>query len=147
MADEGIITKLYEASNAGVKIQLIIRGICCLVPGIKGYSENITAISIIDKFLEHARVYIFGNNGKNDMYLSSADLMSRNFEHRVEVGFPVLDAEVKQEIQDIIDLQLQDNTKARQINAVNNNKYHKNRLSKKTRAQIDIYNYLKIKHQ
>ena len=81
------------------------------------------------------------------MYLSSADLMSRNFEHRVEVGFPVLDADVKQEIQDMIDLQLQDNTKSRQINAQNNNKYHKNRLSKKTRAQVDIYNYLKTKHQ
>ncbi|RYD76770.1 MAG: polyphosphate kinase 1, partial [Sphingobacteriales bacterium] len=80
-------------------------------------------------------------------YLSSADLMSRNFEHRVEVGLPVLDADVKQEIQDIIDLQLQDNTKARQINAQNNNRYHKNRLSKKTRAQVDIYNYLKTKHQ
>ena len=81
------------------------------------------------------------------MYLSSADLMSRNFEHRVEVGFPVLDHDVKQEIQDIIDLQLQDNTKSRQINALNNNKYHKNRLSKKIRAQVDIYNYLKTKHQ
>lgn len=81
------------------------------------------------------------------MYLSSADLMSRNFEHRVEVGFPVLDYDVKQEIQDIIDLQLQDNTKARQINALSNNKYHKNRLSKKIRAQVDIYNYLKTKHQ
>ncbi|RLJ74969.1 polyphosphate kinase 1 [Pedobacter alluvionis] len=147
LADEGIISKLYDASNAGVKIQLIIRGICCLVPGVKGFSENITVISIIDKFLEHARVYIFSNNGKNDMYLSSADLMSRNFEHRVEVGFPVLDHDVKQEIQDIIDLQLQDNTKSRQINALNNNKYHKNRLSKKIRAQVDIYNYLKTKHQ
>jgi polyphosphate kinase len=146
LADEGIITKLYEASNAGVKIQLIVRGICCLVPGIKGYSENIKVISIIDKFLEHARVFIFSNNGKNDMYLSSADLMSRNFEHRVEVGFPVLDKNVKQEIQDIIDLQLQDNTKARNINAQNNNKYHKNRLNKVARAQIDIYNYLKTKH-
>ena len=147
LADEGIIAKLYQASNAGVKIKLIIRGICCLVPGIKGYSENITVISIIDKFLEHARVYIFGNNGKNDMYLSSADLMSRNFEHRVEVGFPILDADVKQEILDIIDLQLQDNTKAREINQLNNNKYHKNRLAKKTRAQVDIYKYLKTKHQ
>ncbi|WP_443939383.1 polyphosphate kinase 1 [Pedobacter sp. MW01-1-1] len=145
LADEGIINKLYEASNAGVKIQLIVRGICCLVPGVKGFSENITAISIIDKFLEHARVFIFGNNGKNDMYLSSADLMTRNLDHRVEVGFPVLDVDVKQEIQDIIDIQLQDNTKARQINAQNNNKYLKNRLQKKVRAQVDIYNYLRSK--
>ena len=146
LADEGIVEKLYEASNAGVKIKLIVRGICCLVPGIKGFSENITVISIIDKFLEHARIYIFGNNGNEEMFLSSADLMTRNFEHRVEVGFPVLDADVKQEIRDIIDFQLQDNVKARDINRFNNNKYHKNRLAMKVRAQFQTYNYLKNKH-
>ena len=90
LADEGIVEKLYDASNAGVKIKLIVRGICCLIPGVKGFSENITVISIIDKFLEHARVFIFGNNGKEEMFLSSADLMSRNFEHRVEVVFRYL---------------------------------------------------------
>lgn len=147
LADEGIVEKLYDASNAGVKIRLIVRGICCLVPGVVGFSENITVISIIDKFLEHARVFIFGNNGKEEMFLSSADLMSRNFEHRVEVGFPVLDDEVRQEIKDIIDFQLQDNVKARDINHLNNNKYHRNRLSTKVRAQIQTYNYLKNKHQ
>ena len=147
LADEGIVEKLYEASNAGVKVKLIVRGICCLVPGMKGFSENITVVSIIDKFLEHARVFIFGNGGKEDIYLSSGDLMSRNFEHRVEVGFPVLDKEVKQEIRDIIDFQLQDNVKARDINKLNNNKYHKNRLSTKVRAQVQTYNYLKNKHQ
>lgn len=147
LADEGVVEKLYDASNAGVKIRLIVRGICCLVPGVVGFSENITVISIIDKFLEHARVFIFGNNGKEEMFLSSADLMSRNFEHRVEVGFPVLDDEVRQEIKDIIDFQLQDNVKARDINHLNNNKYHKNRLSTKVRAQIQTYNYLKNKHQ
>ena len=147
LADEGIVEKLYDASNAGVKIRLIVRGICCLVPGVKGFSENITVISIIDKYLEHARVFIFGNNGKEDMFLSSADLMSRNFEHRVEVGFPVLDEEVKQEIRDIIEFQLQDNVKARDITRLNNNKYHKNRLNRKVRAQVQTYNYLKNKHQ
>lgn len=147
LADEGIVEKLYDASNAGVKIKLIVRGICCLVPGVKDFSENITVISIIDKFLEHARVFIFGNNGKEEMFLSSADLMSRNFEHRVEVGFPVLDEDVKQEIRDIIDFQLQDNVKARDITRLNNNKYHKNRLSTKVRAQVQTYNYLKNKHQ
>jgi len=147
LADEGIVEKLYEASNAGVKIKLIVRGICCLIPGIKDFSENITVISIIDKFLEHARVFIFGNNGQEEMFLSSADLMSRNFEHRVEVGFPVLDDEVKQEIRDIIDFQLQDNVKARDITRMNNNKYHKNRISTKVRAQVQTYNYLKNKHQ
>jgi len=147
LADEGIVEKLYDASNAGVKIKLIVRGICCLIPGVKGFSENITVISIIDKYLEHARVFIFGNNGKEDMFLSSADLMSRNFEHRVEVGFPVLDEEVKQEIRDIIEFQLQDNVKARDITRLNNNKYHKNRLNRKVRAQVQTYNYLKNKHQ
>lgn len=147
LADEGIVEKLYDASNAGVKVKLIVRGICCLVPGVKGFSENITVISIIDKFLEHARVFIFGNNGNEDMFLSSADLMSRNFEHRVEVGFPVLDEEVKQEIRDIIEFQLQDNVKARDITRLNNNKYHKNRMNTKVRAQVQTYNYLKNKHQ
>ena len=147
LADEGIVGKLYEASNAGVKIRLIVRGICTLVPGVAGFSENITVISIIDKFLEHARVFIFGNSGKEEMFLSSADLMSRNFEHRVEVGFPVLDPDVCQEIKDIIEFQLQDNVKARDINRLNNNKYHKNRLTTKVRAQVQTYNYLKNKHQ
>ncbi|WP_316813810.1 polyphosphate kinase 1 [Pedobacter heparinus] len=147
LADEGIVEKLYEASNAGVKVKLIVRGICTLVPGIPYFSTNITVISIIDKFLEHARVFIFGNNGKEEMFLSSADLMSRNFEHRVEVGFPVLDEEVKQEIRDIIEFQLQDNVKARDITRLNNNKYHKNNLKTKIRAQVQTYNYLKNKHQ
>lgn len=143
LADEGIIEKLYEASNAGVQIQLIVRGICCLVPGIKGFSENITVISIVDKFLEHARVFIFGKDNKNDMFLSSGDLMSRNFEHRVEVGFPVLDKDIKEEIQDIINLQLQDNVKARIINKNNDNRYRKNNANTKVRAQFQTYNYLK----
>jgi polyphosphate kinase len=147
LADEGIVQKLYDASNAGVKIRLIVRGTCCLVPGIKGFSENISVISIIDKFLEHARVYIFGNNGNEEMFLSSGDLMTRNFDHRVEVGFPVLDADIRQEIREIIDFQLQDNVKARDINKLNNNKYHKNRLTMKIRAQVQTYNYLKNKHQ
>ncbi|SOD13048.1 polyphosphate kinase 1 [Pedobacter xixiisoli] len=147
LADEGIIEKLYEASNAGVQIKLIIRGICCLVPGVKDFSENITVISIIDRFLEHARIFIFGNGGKEEMFLSSADLMSRNFEHRVEVGFPILDDEVRQEIKDIIDLQLQDNVKARNITKANDNRYHKNRLASKVRAQFQSYSYLKNKHQ
>lgn len=114
---------------------------------MKGFSENITVISIIDRFLEHARIFIFGNNGKEEMFLSSADLMSRNFEHRVEVGFPILDEEVKQEIKDIIDFQLQDNVKARSITKTNDNRYHKNRSTSKIRAQVQTYTYLKNKHQ
>ena len=98
LSDEDMIEKLYNANNAGVNIQLIIRGMCCLIPGVEGYSENITVRSIIDKYLEHARVWIFGNNGKELIYLSSADLMTRNIDHRVEVGFPIIDKNIRQEI-------------------------------------------------
>ncbi len=146
LADEGIIAKLYEANNAGVLIKLIVRGICCLVPGVKGFSEHIKVISIIDKFLEHARVFIFGNGGEEQMYLSSADLMTRNLDHRVEVGFPVLDKQVQQEIRAIIELQLNDHVKARIINRQNSNKYVKHSNSEPVRAQVDTYQYLKNKH-
>jgi len=145
LTDVPIIEKLYEASNAGVKIKLIIRGMCCLVPGIAGFSENIEVISIIDRYLEHARVWIFGDGGKQNVYLSSADLMARNLDHRVEVGFPILDAEIRSEILDIINIQLKDNTKAREINELNNNRYRKTGTKTLSRAQTDIYTYLKYK--
>ncbi len=145
LADEQLITKLYQASNAGVKIQLIVRGMCCLVPGMKGYSENIEVISIVDKYLEHARVHIYCNGGDELLYLTSADFMTRNIDTRVEVGFPIYDKEIKKEIRDIIDIQLNDNTKSREINIQNNNKYHKTKSALPVRAQIDIYNYLKNK--
>lgn len=145
LTDEDIISKLYEANNAGVKIKLIIRGMCCLIPGVEGFSENIEAFSIIDRFLEHARVWIFGNDGNDLVYLSSADLMPRNLDHRVEVGFPILDPDIKSEIIDIINIQLMDNTKAREINRLNNNPYRKTRTKTVSRAQNDIYSYLKYK--
>lgn len=145
LGDEGVIKKLYDASNAGVQIKLIIRGMCCLVPGIKGFSENIEIISIVDKYLEHARVWIFGNNGKELVYLTSADLMTRNIDHRLEVGFPILDNDIKREIMDIINIQLKDNTKAREINQMNNNRYLRNRGKENYRSQDDIYTYLKYK--
>lgn len=145
LTDEDMIAKLYDANNAGVKVNLIIRGMCCLVPGVQGYSENIEVISIIDRFLEHARVWIFGNNGAEKIFLSSADLMARNLDHRVEVGFPILDPSVRSEIRDIIDIQLRDNSKAREINQLNNNRYKKNKLKTENRAQIDTYTYLKYK--
>ncbi len=146
LSDEEIISHLYDASNAGVKIQLIIRGMCCLVPGVKGFSENIQAISIIDKYLEHSRVWIFANGGDEAIYLSSADFMPRNLDNRVEVGFPILDREIRKEIRDIINIQLRDNTKAREINQLNNNKYRKTREKLSNRAQLDIYTYLKYKN-
>jgi polyphosphate kinase len=147
LADEQLITKLYQASNAGVKIQLIIRGMCCLITGVKGYSENIEALSIIDKYLEHSRVHIYCNGGDELIYLTSADFMTRNIDTRVEVGFPVYDETLRKEIRDIIDLQLEDNTKSREINSHNTNKYHKTHSDTPHRAQIDIYDYLKNKNK
>jgi polyphosphate kinase len=146
LADEQIIAKLYQASNAGVKIKMIIRGMCCLIPNMKGYSENIEVISIVDKYLEHSRVHIYCNGGDELIYLTSADFMTRNIDNRVEVGFPIYDKELKKEIRDIIDLQLEDNTKAREINSQNTNKYHKTKSEIPSRAQIEIYNYLKNKN-
>ncbi|HVS91573.1 MAG TPA: polyphosphate kinase 1 [Mucilaginibacter sp.] len=146
VADEQMVMKLYEASNAGVKIKMIVRGMCCLVPGMKGFSENIRVISIVDKYLEHARVHIYCNGGNELIYLTSADFMTRNIDNRVEVGFPIYDEGLRKEIRDIIDIQLEDNTKAREINSLNNNKYHKTHSEVPCRAQIDIYNYLKYKN-
>ena len=145
LTDEEVISKLYDANNAGVKIKLIIRGMCSLIPGVAGFSDNIEVFSIIDRFLEHARVWIFANAGTEKVYLTSADLMARNLDHRVEVGFPILDQEVKSEILKIIDIQLMDNSKAREINQLNNNRYRKTGTKILSRAQTDIYTYLKYK--
>ncbi len=145
LTDESIIQKLYEASNAGVTIDLIVRGMCCLVPGQKGFSENIKVRSIVDRYLEHARVWFFKNGGKEEVYLTSADLMTRNLDRRVEVGFPILDENIKNELKDILFIQLQDNVKAREINVLNDNSYVRNGVNKKHRSQVEIYNYLKNK--
>lgn len=147
LQDPQIIEKLYEASCEGVKISLIVRGICCLVPGVKGQSENIRVISIVDRFLEHSRVFIFCNDGDTKVFLSSADWMTRNLSRRYEVGFPIYDESLKQEMIDIIDLQLRDNTKARIINKIQNNTYRKSTARKRIRAQIDIHKYLKDKYK
>jgi len=111
-----LINKLYEASQAGVKIDLIIRGICCLVPE-QTYSKNIRIIRIVDRFLEHGRAWVFGNNGNNKMYLTSSDWLNRNMQRRIELAFPIEDKSIKQEILDILNIQLEDNVKAREINA------------------------------
>jgi len=142
LQDKDMIKLLYDASQAGVKIKLIIRGICCLVPGIKGVSENIYAISILDRFLEHSRVFIFGNNGKEEIYLSSADWMVRNLHHRVECSFPIYDEEIKKKIKDIINIQLSDNQKARLLNFKEINKYQKNN-QKPFQSQLETYRYIK----
>ena len=111
-----LIDKLYEASQAGVKIQMIVRSICCLVPGVKGMSENITIRRIVDRYLEHGRIFIFNNEGKPNVFLGSADWMNRNIYHRIEVCFPVNDEAIKQEIIKIVTLQLQDNVQAVALN-------------------------------
>jgi len=135
-----MIDKLYEASQAGVKIQLIVRGICCLIPGIKGLSENIKAISIVDKFLEHPRMFIFCNDGDTKMYISSADFMTRNIENRVEVGCPIYDEEIKKELLDTFDIAWNDNVKARVFNEAQDNAYRKNDKPK-LRSQFATYDY------
>jgi len=135
-----MVDKLYEASRAGVKIQLIIRGICCLVPGVKGMSENIEAISIVDKFLEHPRVFIFANDGNSKVYISSADWMTRNLDYRVEVGVPIYDVDVKQELLDTFDISWRDNLKARVFSEKHDNAYRKNN-NPKVRSQFATYDY------
>jgi polyphosphate kinase len=116
LEEQVLISKLYEASQAGVKVSLIVRSICCLIPGVKGMSENITVKRIVDRFLEHGRVFIFNNNGNKEVFMGSADWMNRNIYHRIEVCFPVYDEAVKQAMIDIINLQLKDNVQAVQLN-------------------------------
>ncbi|GGW33101.1 polyphosphate kinase 1 [Arenibacter certesii] len=139
-----MVDKLYQASMAGVKIQLIIRGICCLIPGVKGMSENIEAISVVDKFLEHPRVFIFGNEGDPKVYISSSDWMTRNLDYRVEVGVPIYDKGVKQELLDTFDISWQDNVKARVFSEKHDNAYRKNKKAK-VRSQFATYDYYKNK--
>jgi polyphosphate kinase len=143
LVDQIIVKKLYQASEAGVKIRLIIRGICVLKPRIKGLSDNIRVISIVDKFLEHSRLFYFYNNGKEDLFISSADWMTRNFDYRIEVGCPINDKDIKNELLKMLEIQLNDNTKARIITAENSNEYKKTDLDIQVRSQIDIYNYFK----
>lgn len=137
-----IVDLLYKASQAGVKIRMIIRGMCSLVPGIPGKSHNIKVISVLDRYLEHARVYQFHNGGDIDLYLSSADWMTRNIDQRVEVGVPIYDARIKQQIMTILDLQWHDNVKARIIDQLQQNAYVKRGNKKNIRSQQAIYDYL-----
>ena len=140
MSNYDMVDKLYEASRAGVKIKLIVRGLCCLVPGIRGMSNNIEAISIIDKFLEHSRLYMFCNNNSPKVFISSADLMTRNIENRVEVTCPIYDEDIKSELQDLFEICWNDNVKARIINENQDNLYI-NDDNDPFRSQFKIYNY------
>ena len=145
LVDKEIIYKLYQANNAGVKITLIIRGICSLIPGIKGMSENIKAISIVDKYLEHSRIIIFCNGGDELYYISSADWMTRNLDRRIEITCPIYDKDIQQEIKDMINIQLKDNVKARIINEKQDNPYLKSNSKRKLRSQIELYKYYQKK--
>lgn len=147
LEDREIIELLYKANNAGVKIRLLVRGFTCLVPGIKGMSENIYITSIVDRFLEHGRIYIFENDGNEEIYFGSADWMTRNLDRRIEVITPIYDVDLAQEFKDILNIQLNDNVKARIQDASEDNKFvPRPSGQKKIRSQYAIYEYLKKKH-
>ena len=137
-----IISKLYEASNAGVKIEMIVRGVCCLIPGVKNMSENIKVISVVDKYLEHPRIYIFENAGKTKVYISSADWMTRNFENRIEVTCPIYDIDLQNQIIDTFNISWKDNVKSRLINELKLRNIRKQNIVK-TRSQFETYKYFK----
>ena len=137
-----MISKLYEASRAGVEIDMIVRGVCCLIPGVKGMSENIRVISVIDKFLEHPRVYIFENAGTPKMYISSADLMTRNIDNRVEVACPIYDSVLQAQLLDTFMISWRDNVKAREVNTSKQNKFVPTQGTA-VRSQWATYDYFK----
>ncbi len=140
LSDFNMIDKLYEASRAGVKIKIIIRGICCLIPGVKGMSENIEAISIIGKFLEHTRLFIFENAGNSNIYISSADFMGRNLDNRVEITCPIYDEDIKKEILENFEIGWSDNVKARIMSVRNDNAYRRNNREP-VRSQFKMHDY------
>jgi polyphosphate kinase len=142
LVDEAIIDRLYEAAQAGVKIKLIIRGICSMIPNHKKANGNVEIISIVDRYLEHSRIFIFGDNADTKYFISSADWMIRNLDHRSEVAVPIFDKKLQKQLRSIFDIQFADNTKARIIEGNQENNY-KTTNGKPVRAQEDIYNYLK----
>lgn len=140
LSDFKIIDRLYDASRAGVPIKLIVRGICCLIPGVEGMSENIEVISIVDKFLEHPRLFIFENGGDRKVYISSADFMSRNLDNRVEISCPIYDEDIKAELIDTFEISWSDNVKARIISENQDNAYRRND-EPTVRSQFKLYDY------
>ena len=142
IVDSVIAQKVYEAAQTGVKVRMIVRGICMLKPGIPGFSENIEAISIVDRFLEHSRVFVFCNGGRNKYFTSSADLMPRNLDHRIEVICPIFDRAIQQELMHMLRIELSDNTKARLLHDGRVNEYRSNG-DLPVRAQYTKYAYFK----
>lgn len=141
LSSHAIADKLYEASCAGVKVRLIVRGICCIIPGVRDLSENIEIISIVDRYLEHSRVYAFRNNGDWDMYIASFDLMTRNLDLRIEVGVPVYDKNIKGQIKDHLDILWKDNVKSR-LNGIDDSKSYRQIPGPKIRSQIRLHKYV-----
>jgi polyphosphate kinase len=142
LEDPKIIARLYDASVAGVPIDLVVRGICRLLPGVPDQSETVRARSILDRYLEHARIYRFHHDGEDRMYIASADWMTRNLSHRVEVAIPVYDAEIRRQLERSLELQLADNTKARIIDAGGSNAYVRTEGARPLRAQEAFRDYL-----
>lgn len=142
LVDKQLIDRLYQASTAGVKIRLLVRGMCALVPGVKGISDNIKVFSLVDRFLEHARVMHFLQGGDNLIFITSADWMKRNLDERIEVGTPILDENLKQTVMDILTIQFNDNTKNRLINQDQTNPYQSRGNKRKVRSQLAIADYL-----
>ena len=142
LVDEEMIRKLYQASQAGVKIEMIVRGICSLVTGMKGFSDNIRVISIVDKFLEHSRIFVFAGNGDEKYFISSADWMYRNLDHRSEVAIPILDKELQKHLMTYLQIQLCDNNKARTINRDQDNTYKERNNGVSVRSHDDIGRWL-----
>ena len=143
LVDEELIEKLYDASNAGVSVKLIVRGNCSLVPGISGLSKNIEGISIVDRFLEHTRIFVFHHGGNPNFYISSADWMARNLDKRMEVTAPILDPNLQSQLMDVLNIYMNDNVKARTIDLNGSNKYVKATSGKRIRSQIEVYKYYK----
>jgi polyphosphate kinase len=141
-----MINLLYQASQAGVKIRLIVRGFTSLISGLKGISDNIEMTSIVDRFLEHGRIYKFHNSGEPLMFVGSADWMSRNLDRRIEVLTPIYDTEIFKELDEILSIQIADNTKARIHTPQEDNPYVATDADQPVRSQHVIYNYLKKKH-
>ena len=146
LTDKEVINSLYEASNAGVTIRLIVRGMFSLVPNVKKISENINAIGIVDRFLEHTRFLLFHNGGNEECFISSADLMTRNIEQRIEVTCPIFDKTIRNEIKKIFEIQWDDNVKARKLDAQLSNKFVKGG-KKAVHSQLEVYEYLKKLHE
>ncbi|WP_029036080.1 polyphosphate kinase 1 [Salinimicrobium xinjiangense] len=147
LEDKEIIELLYDASEAGVKIRLLVRGFTCLIPGVEDLSENIYMTSIVDRYLEHGRMYLFENDGNEELFFGSADWMTRNLDRRIEVISPIYDEDIAAEFKDILNIQLQDNVKARIQEPLEKNEFIKRKPGDKAvRSQYEIYNYLKQKH-